>query len=86
MVKANVTPDAIKKILKQIAKTEKYISKVNATLIETYNTLTDLENSITKSGIIIDRLEKMLNPDATQKQTKTINLVHTKPTGDNTLD
>ena len=86
MVKANVTPDAIKKILKQIAKTEKYISKVNATLVETYNTLTDLENSITKSGIIIDRLEKMLNPDATQKQTKTINLVHTKPTGDNTLD
>ena len=84
MVKANVTPDAIKKILKQIAKTEKYISKVNATLIETYNTLTDLENSITKSSIIIDRLEKMLNPDATQKQTKSnINLVHT---GDNTLD
>ena len=84
MVKANVTPDAIKKILKQIAKTEKYISKVNATLVETYNTLTDLENSITKSGIIIDRLEKMLNPDATQKQTKSnINLVHT---GDNTLD
>ena len=86
MVKANVTPDAIKKILKQIAKTEKYISKVNATLVETYNTLTDLENSITKSGIIIDRLEKMLNPDATQKQTKTnpnINLVHT---GDNGVD
>ena len=85
MVKANVTPDAIKKILKQIAKTEKNLYKLNLTLTEVYNILLDVENSLAKTQRIIAKVEMLLKPDATQKQTnkKQINLV---ATGDKGID
>ena len=90
MAKANVTPDAIKKITKLIKQTEKNITDLNITISDTYSTLLDVENAIAHLQRSIGIAESMLKPDATQKQTqKEINLVNTDydmPTGDNTLD
>ena len=85
MAKANVTPDAIKKIAKLIKQTEQNISDLNITLSDTYSTLLDVENTIAHLQRSIGIAESMLKPDAIHNNTD-LNLVNTEPTGDNRFD
>jgi len=85
MAKANVTPDAIKKIAKLIKQTEQNITDLNITLSDTYSTLLDVENTIAHLQRSIGKAESMLKPDAIHNNTD-LNLVNTEPTGDNRFD
>ena len=69
MAKANVTPDAIKKITKLIKQTEQNITDLNITLSDTYSTLLDVENTIAHLQRSIGKAESMLKPDAIHKNT-----------------
>ena len=76
MAKANVTPDAIKKITKLIKQTEKNITDLNITISDTYSTLLDVENAIAHLQRSIGMAESMLKPDAIHKNSH-LNLVNT---------
>lgn len=76
MAKANVTPDAIKKITKLIKQTEKNITDLNITISDTYSTLLDVENAIAHLQRSIGMAESMLKPDAIRKNSN-LNLVNT---------
>ena len=85
MAKANVTPDAIKKIAKLIKQTEKNITDLNITLSDTYSTLLDVENTIAHLQRSIGIAESMLKPDATHNNSS-LDCDNTQPTGDNRFD